>query len=242
MNDAIERYLSGIMDKDEEVWLMSEIDGNPELGKELELRRKTNKVLSDMSVIELRSKLETIEMSRRAINPVRRATIKAAKVAAVIAGVAVISSSIYFPARSVSPTRLYDKHFNRYEAISYTRSANATTNALFASAMESIRAKNYDQAISYLEQVIYSDEANIESIFMLGVANMEIKNYKNAEEQFAKVINENNNLFIEDASWYLGLCYMVSNEKNKALKQFEFIASTKSKYNKEAKKLARKLD
>jgi tetratricopeptide (TPR) repeat protein len=242
MNDAIERYLSGMMTKEEELWLNAEIKGNPELGRELELRRRTNKILSDMSVIELRSKLEAIELKKRAANPVHRTAVRAARVAAAVAGAAIISSAIYFPNRNVSPEKLYVQHYRGYEAITYTRSAHAETNALFASAMEAIRAKNYDQAINYLDQIVKTDQQNIESVFMLGVANMEIKNYTKAETLFENVISQNDNLFIEDANWYLGLCYMVNEEKDKALKQFEYIAGTKSKYSKEARRLIRKID
>jgi len=242
MNDAIERYLSGMMDKNEELWLKAELNGNSELTREFELRQRTNKILSDMSVIELRGKLEAIEMKRRIVTPVHRTTIRAARIAAAVAGAVIISSAVYFPNRNISPERLYNQHFKSYEVITYSRSANAVTNALFASAMEAIRSKNYDQAISYLNQIVKTDQANIESSFMLGVANMEVKNFSEAETIFKKVLAQNDNLFIEDANWYLGLCYMVTEEKEKALKQFEYIADTKSKYSKESRKLARKLD
>jgi tetratricopeptide (TPR) repeat protein len=242
MNDSIERYLSGMMNKEEELWFLAEMHDNPQLSREIELRRRTNKILSDMSIIELRNKLETIEMNRRAVNPARKAAMKAVKYAAVVAGAAIITSTVYFPQMNVSPEKLYDRHFNSYQTISTSRSANSLTNALFASAMESIRAKDFPLAISYLEQVIKTDENSIESVFMLGVANMEIKNYKEAEIFFSKVIDQNDNLFIEDASWYQGLCFMVTGEEGKAIKQFEYIATTKSKFNKEAKKLVRKLN
>ena len=242
MNDAIERYLSGMMSQDEEKWLKAEIKGNRELEWELELRRRTNIVLSDMSVIELRNKLEAIEMKRRAANPVHRTTVRVARVAATIAGAAIISSAIYFPNREVSTSKLFSQHFRSYEAITYSRSANVTTNALFASAMEAIRSKNYDMAVSYLNQIVNADQANIESVFMLGVASMEVKDYNKAEEMFSKVIKQNDNLFIEDANWYLGLCFMVTEKKDKALRQFEYIADSKSKYSREARKLMRKLD
>jgi tetratricopeptide (TPR) repeat protein len=242
MNDSIERYLSGVMNKEEELWLMAEMQDNPQLTREIELRRRTNKILSDMSIIELRNKLEIIEMNRRDVNPARRVAMNAAKYAAVVAGAVIISSTLFFPQMNTTPERLYDRHFNSYQTISAARSAKGVTNALFASAMESIRAKDYPLAINYLEQVVKSDENNIESVFMLGVANMEIKKFNEAEIYFSRVIGQNDNLFIEDASWYQGLCFMVTGEKEKAIRQFEYIGTTKSKYSKEAKKLVRKLD
>jgi hypothetical protein len=55
------------------------------------------------------------------------------------------------------------------------------------------------------------------------------------------VIEHNDNLFLEDAAWYLGLCYMMTDNNDKAVKQFEAIAASKSRYGKQAARLARKL-
>jgi len=242
MNDSIERYLSGVMNKEEEKWLLAEVQGNQQLAQEMELRRRTNKVLADMSIINLRGKLEAIEMRKRAANPARKAAIRASRYAAAVVGAVIIASSVYLPNKNISPEKLYERHFNTYQVISSARSANSINNALFTSAMESIKAKDYNTAIGYLEKVINSDAVNMESAFMLGVANMEVKNFDRAELSFIQVLDQNDNLFIEDASWYLGLCYMVTDKKDKALKQFEYIATTKSKYNKEARKLANRLN
>lgn len=242
MNDSIERYLSGVMNKEEEKWLLAEMQGNKKLTQEMELRRRTNKVLADMSIIDLRGKLEALEMRKRVANPARKAAIRASRYAAALVSAVIIASSVYLPNKNVSPEKLYERHFNTYQVISSARSANSINNALFTSAMESIKAKDYNTAIGYLEKVINSDAVNIESAFMLGVANMEVKNFDRAEQSFIQVLDQNDNLFIEDASWYLGLCYMVTDEKDKALKQFEYIATTKSKYNKEARKLANRLN
>lgn len=242
MNDSIERYLSGAMNKDEEKWFLAEMQGNRELTSEVELRKKTNRILSDMSIIELRGKLEAIELNRRSANPAHRAVVRATRYAAAVAGVAVIASTIYFPSVNISPEKLYDRHFNTYQVISSSRSVSNINNDLFTKAMESIRVKDYHTAISYLEKVVSSDATNIESTFMLGVTNMEVKEFNKAEISFLQVLDQNDNLFIEDASWYLGLCYMITDEKEKALKQFEYIAASKSKYNKEARKLTHSLD
>ena len=134
------------------------------------------------------------------------------------------------------------RHYKTYQAIAAVRSVNGTSNELFASAMASIKAKDYQAAIDKLETLVGSDATNIESTFMLGVANMEIKQFDKAETSFQSVVGQNDNLFMEDASWYLGLCYMMTGENDKALRQFEVIAASKSKYNKEARRLARKID
>ncbi len=70
---------------------------------------------------------------------------------------------------------------------------------------------------------------------------MEIKNYPVASRSFSRVIEHNDNLYLEDAAWYLGLCYMMTDNKEKAVKQFSTIASSNSRYSKQAAKLVRRL-
>ncbi|MBE0666353.1 MAG: hypothetical protein IH593_01645 [Bacteroidales bacterium] len=82
----------------------------------------------------------------------------------------------------------------------------------------------------------------MESVFMHGMANMEVKNYPAASGSFTKVLQQNDNLYLEDAAWYLGLCYMMNEQTDKALRQFELIAASRSRYNKDAKKLAKRLN
>jgi tetratricopeptide (TPR) repeat protein len=101
--------------------------------------------------------------------------------------------------------------------------------------------KDYNEAIGYLEQLINSEQNNMESVFMHGMANMEVSNYPVASGSFNKVLENNDNLYLEDAAWYLGLCYMMTDETGKALKQFNSIASSNSRYNKQAARLARRL-
>ena len=58
--EFIERYLDGEMGKDEQIWFENELDANPELQKELELRRNINCAIQEKEVMQLRSQLEEI--------------------------------------------------------------------------------------------------------------------------------------------------------------------------------------
>lgn len=81
----------------------------------------------------------------------------------------------------------------------------------------------------------------MESVFMHGMANMEVKNYPVASGSFSRVIEHNDNLYLEDAEWYLGLCYMMTGNLEKALSQFGSIAASESRYKRQAARLSRKL-
>lgn len=242
VNNTIENVLDGSAGKAEAAWLNGEIRKNPALAREVKLRRKTDEILADRNIIDLRTKLGVIEMKKRASGTMRKAVLKTAKYAAAVALLAIMSSALYFILRpEASHEELYSANYGRYETPGAVRSAVSSNNTLMENAIASYSAREYEKAISFLEQVIVSEKDNMESVFMHGMANMEISNYPGASGSFTKVIEHNDNLYLEDAAWYLGLCYMMTDNTDKALKQFDAIAASKSRYSKQAARLVRKL-
>jgi tetratricopeptide (TPR) repeat protein len=241
VNNTIENYLSGSIGKAEEEWLKEEMQKDPSLAREVSLRRRTDKILADRNIIDLRTKLGVIEMKKRSGGTLRKTAIRAAKYAAAILLMVLISSALYIAFRPGSNEAMFNKYYARYESPGAVRSVVSSGNTLMENAIASYTAKDYEKAIGYLEQVITSGQADMETVFMHGMANMEVSNYPVASGSFTRVIEHNDNLYLEDASWYLGLCYMMTNDIDKAVKQFSAISASKSRYSKEAAKLARRL-
>lgn len=243
VNNTIENVLGGTAGKAEAAWLNEEMKGNPALAREMKLRQKTDEILANSDIIDLRAKLGVIEMKKRSSGTMRKAVLKTARYAAAVAILAILSSAMYFVLRpQESPDELYSANYARYETPGAVRSAVSSGNTLMENAIASYSAREYEKAIGFLEQVIVSEKDNMESVFMHGMANMEISNYPGASGSFSKVIEHNDNLYLEDAAWYLGLCYMMTENTDKALKQFNAIAASKSRYSKKAARLIRKLN
>ncbi len=242
VNNTIEDFLAGSAGKAESEWLKGEMKKDPKLAREVHLRQRTNEILADREIIELRAKLGVIAMKKRSPGTIRRTVLKTVSYAAAILLVAVISTALYITVKpSTSGEELYAVNYARYETPGAARSAVSSGNTLMENAIASYAAREYDKAIGFLEQVIISEQDNMESVFMHGMANMEVSNYPVASGSFTKVIEHNDNLYLEDAAWYLGLCYMMTDNKDKAVRQFEAIAASKSRYCKQAARLARKL-
>lgn len=242
VNNAIENWLGGRADRSATEWLMEEIKRDAALEREVTLRRRTDEILADRDVVDLRHKLKAIEMRRRSAGTVKRTMIKSARYAAAVALVAIISTAVYFAMRpGSSPDELYSSYYARYESPGAMRSVVSSGNTLMENALASYAAREYEKAIVYLEQVISTGQEDMESVFMHGMANMEVKNYPLASGSFTRVIEHNDNLYLEDAAWYLGLCYMMTGNSEKAVSQFKAIASSRSRYGRQAAKLARRL-
>ena len=61
----IERYNAGEMDEAEKEWFRKELEGNEKLRREVELRSRTDMILKDRDIMNLRNKLNAIEKQRK---------------------------------------------------------------------------------------------------------------------------------------------------------------------------------
>jgi tetratricopeptide (TPR) repeat protein len=238
----IEKYISNEMGIDEKIWFEKELDGNTALQKELKLRRQTESIIANSDVMDLRTKLNTIGKERAA----REVVYKSRKTlimnfAAGFAGLLLIGSLIFLSSNNLSKEAIYNKYYKSYEAVSATRSATSTVSSLYSEAITYYNERNYEKAAKSLEQLLSTDEGNIEYRFQLANSYMGMQSYPNAGKSYIKVIEDNNNLYIEDAQWYLGICYVMTNDNEKAINQLSLIASSDSRYKKEARQLLKKI-
>jgi len=131
VNNAIEDWLGGRTDRAGSEWLAGEMKKDPELAREVNLRRKTDEIIADRQVMELRNKLSVIGRKKRAAAPLRGIVMNSARYAAAVALIAVISTAIYLEMRpDASPEKLYASNYDRYESPGAVRSASGEGNAL----------------------------------------------------------------------------------------------------------------
>ena len=79
------------------------------------------------------------------------------------------------------------------------------------------------------------------STLLNGISNFEIQNYPEATNSFRKVINNNNNLYIDHAQWYLALCYIRTGDQVKAKEQLIEVEKSGSIYRKDARKILKRI-
>ena len=239
----IERYLAGEMGEDEREWFEKELDGNKNLRSEVNLRKKTDFILKDQNVISLRNKLSNIEKKRgKADKIVRKASKPAyARYAAIITLLAVIGSVMLFTGRNTSGDEVISRFYKTYEPPASQRSGQVAENADFILALEFYNTNDYANAALFFSKVVESNPRDMQSVLLNGVSNFEDQKYPEAKLSFSTVIDDNNNLFIETARWYLALCYIKTNERDKAINQLKVITNDSGIYSKNARKILRKL-
>jgi len=238
----IERYNAGEMDDAEKEWFRKELNNNEKLRKEVDLRRRTDTILKNQDVMNLRNKLNAIEKKRSvplpARKPGRRINIR---YAAAIAGVVIIGSIALLSDRQLSSDEIIDRFYKPYEAESSLRSVELVKNQDYKLALEYYNINDYRNAAIYFEKVIENEPGNMHSTLLNGISNFEIQNYPEAEGSFSKVIDDNNNYYIDHAQWYLALCYIKTDEKLKAVDQLAIIEKSRTIYRKDAKRILRSL-
>ncbi|HUX95542.1 MAG TPA: hypothetical protein VMV47_07400 [Bacteroidales bacterium] len=238
----IERYISFEMTESERQWFIREIEGNDELRREVDLRKRSEEILKKQATVSLRTKLTEIE-KQRAERKKAAAMRKIAVVryAAVFAGVAIITSLILFTGRTLTSEEIVTKFYKAYEAPSSQRSSVYDENTDYVLGLKYYNAQDYKNAASQFAKVLEKNPEDMQTHLLSGVSNMEDKRYTEAKSSFTTVIDDNDNLFIESAKWYLALCYLKTQDNTKASSLLVSIKDEGGLYSKEAKKILKKI-
>lgn len=239
----IERYLDNKMQSSEKRWFEKEMEGNLWLRKELELRRKANEITSNFDAVNLREKLQKAEKHHRSTSVIEKVANKVpVNYAAIFLGLIIISTLLMLSGNKIDIKSYTGDAIDNYNALTIHRSGDVNIPAELTIGMELYREGKYSEAIEQFKFMISGDQAAIQSNFLNGMANMQIDEYSEAIKSFDIVIDHNDNMFIEDASYYLGLCYMNIEEKEQARAIMEGIISSESRYRKDAKKILKSID
>jgi len=148
-------------------------------------------------------------------------------------------SNVIIPAQTTE--ELFDQYYEPYVVPTNYRSATEINN-VFHKALVEYGKKDYQKALLLFEKVLIEDESRMDVTLLTGISNLEIENYINADISFQKVIDHNDNLFIEQAEWYLALCYLKTGEQEKASLRFGKIITDNSLYKRNAEDILNKLD
>ena len=243
--DRIEDFLDGDLSQEQLKEFEQNLLDDSDLQMELDLHQEIDEAIMETDIMDLRSKLEAIETptnpsKKRKLKFLTKWNIAAASLALLIG----LGSLMYIfnDKSSYSNDQIFSNYYKPYNVVVNTRSADATVDNILMSAVNSYESKDYRTALTLFKQILDKDSTNITSNFYSGISNIEINEYSKANKNFTRVIKHKNNLFIEQSEWYLGFCYLMTNEKDKALKQFHVIAQGNSFYKTKALEIINRLE
>jgi tetratricopeptide (TPR) repeat protein len=239
----IERYNSGEMSDTEKQWFLKELEGNEKLRNEVDLRKRTDEILKKQDVMSLRNKLSEIERQRNEVKSPRKVSGRSVfiKYAAVIAALVLIGSLVLVPSKKLNSDEIVKQYYKAYNPPSNQRSARSAADADFTLALEFYNTHDYNKAAILFNKVLENQPNDMQTVLLIGVSNYEEKKYPEAKQSFGKVIDDNNNLYVDQARWYLALCYLNTGEKEKAIQLFDEISKESGTYQNDAKKIVKGL-
>jgi TolA-binding protein len=191
----------------------------------------------------LRNKLTDIESKRKVAVPGNK-QIKSRSYlnyAAVIGGALIIGSLTLFSGGELSTEKIMNEYYKPYEPATSQRAAVAGTDVDFSLALEFYNTRDYKKAAALFSKVLESKPGDMQIELLNGVSNFEEKKYPEAKQSFGKVIDDKNNLYIDQAQWYLALCYLNTKETEKAQQLLAIIEKEKGFYKKDARRILRGL-
>jgi tetratricopeptide (TPR) repeat protein len=207
--DNIEAYIQGDLNEKEVKAFEHALQQDQHLASEYQLRKDIEDALMDEDVLELKDQMQDI-IKEKETSPLIWFKRKAVMGALVGALVLSLGSLGYFAARSnQAPTtdQVFEKYYQPYSVTITDRSASAELNSLLTTAMQKYKDREYTQALQLFQQVLEQRDDVAANLYS-GISYMEIEKYKKASQSFDKVIQDNDNLYVDQAKWYMSMCYI----------------------------------
>lgn len=246
--EELDRFLQLELNDDDLASFESELTSNPDLAAELELYREIDQAVAETDVMDLRSKLN--EISKNAVREKRKERTFIARFPNSRLAIGTIAASLILLVSITSQIRhhnlndeheLYTQFFSPYQATGIFRSDN-TLDSKLSLALHTYNEGHLNESMELFKQILEADPDNPVSNFYLGMVCQETGNYPAAIDSYRRVIQANNNLFVEQAQWYSALCGLQTENRKKAYKQFQQIAEQNSYYSPKAEAILQELD
>ena len=144
-----------------------------------------------------------------------------------------------FPA--YNPEKLFNAYYEPLNVISpVTRGSDNGNYDNYVSAIEMYRVGDYQTATLGFTEAMQKNNTAVSPRFFMGITQMALGNYDQSIFLLSGVTALSGEYF-KEALWYLGLGYIKTGEKEKALACFENLAQTPGFYKERADKIVRRL-
>lgn len=242
--EHIEAYIQGDLTEQETREFEHTLDQNQELADEYQLRKDIEDALMDDDLMELKSQVQDM-MNEKEKDPhplvwFKRKAVKGALVGALVLS---LSSLGYYAAQvSTIPTKeeIFHKYYQPYSVTITDRSGSDEINTLLTSAMERYKEREYNQALQLFQKVLTKREDVAASLYS-GISFMEVQKYKQANESFEDVVEDKDNLYLDQARWYMSMCHIRLGNIENARNMLLTLAEESEYYRDKARKVERKI-
>jgi tetratricopeptide (TPR) repeat protein len=241
----IQKYLDHDLSSKDMKRFEADLEASPELQSDLFLHKEIDEALADADVLSFRDQLTGLRKETKQSEEKKKSSVRFTKpwhyaaTAAVALILAIGLASVLD--RPLSNKDILKKYYKPYEVALINRSNNTQLDLILRHAEQLYLEGDFAEAVIYFEKVLTEQPDQIATNLYSGISYFELERYKDAGKSLNKVIEHNDNLYVEQAEWYLGLCFLATNETERARRQFARIASSNSDRRDEAEKLMKKI-
>lgn len=245
MNDfnRIEEYLDGQLSSGDSQEFKLLLDTNPDLELELSFRKELNEALRDKTFLEFRKMVNERTQSKGSTSTtfsIKKDILRTWHLAAASFALILVVGGLWYilSNKPYSTERLVSKYYKPAGPILQFRSVEFNADDALKEAFGFYKQNDFNNALKYFNSL----ENQITAKFYSGICYIELEQFQKAISSFEYVINDKDNLFVEQADWYLGLIYLMNNQKNQAVDQFKKISNSDSYYSNQAEEILRYLN
>jgi tetratricopeptide (TPR) repeat protein len=242
----LQKYLDNELSERELDRFEQELNASPEMLMDLDLYKEVDEAIADTEVLDFRAQLNDMREESRQTESGKRAfrftrpwhyAASAALALLVAIGLATVLG------RPLSNNDLFVKYMKPYELVLTNRSVESDVIQLWMNnAQDKFLKGEFEAAIGCFEEVLEINYGKIEAEFYMGVSYMEIDQHINASKSFDRVIEQNDNLYIQKAEWYLAGCLLAMDETERARRTLAMIASSKNHFHQsDAEKILKRM-
>jgi len=236
--DKFEEYINGELEEGDLWEFKKSLEADTDLKKQFELFMAVKQGITDNKKQMFMKELNNIHKAQqntagKRIHSFKRSwAIAASLIILVAAGFGVLSIRT-----QNSNQKLFETYFQTESAAFAVRSASNNMEQPVLDGMQLYELHNYDAAIEMFEK----SPNNLMGKLYAGLSLMELGEFDDAIYKFQFIVENNDNLFIDQAAWYQSLCYLKTGKRDLAIKSFKEIAADNGVYKTRSLKILKEM-
>lgn len=217
--EVIEKYIDNELEGVELFDFEQSLSSNNDIKRDYNLSLEINKSIIEDDVMALRETMDSIYNKDIKVENTSSIFAKpkfyyaAASIALLIASGGLIKQ---LNKPNLDNNAVFEEYYKPYDAVASYRSGNEDIDRVLVTALEKYEEKDFKQATVLFEQILNTCEDNMSVNLYSGISYMEEEKYQKASTSFNTIIKNNDNLFVEQAKWYLSMCYIKTGKKLEA--------------------------
>ncbi|MCB0851510.1 MAG: hypothetical protein KDD63_04785 [Bacteroidetes bacterium] len=220
-NYLIEGFFSGTLTEEEEALFQEKMENDPDFAQTVRDLEMLESGLNALGFDEIAKDVEDWETNYLAHktfthNIARRSVFW--RYSGIAASLLVLVGVTFMLNRAQDKPTSADvltQYYKPYDNMITFRDSVSQSEELLQSAMEAYEAKEYQLAVTAFQEYIKTSEEDLRPYIYLGISQMELGNFQQADESFVKVMTLKP--YRQQAQWYRVLTYLKADNKEAAI-------------------------